>query len=312
MYEDKYIELAKLKRKCIIGGLLAFIEFLVVFTVLPILMSLIVGFGDTMDANPKITIAILIIMAIVMAITIKYLCIPYFKYKSSLKAEVKINMLKNEMNNAFNSSFRIEDINSFNTELNVLNVYNSIRNISDCFSIKYQNVRVKYADLNISTKNSDGDKRIIFNGQVLVFNLNNSIDSNLYVTKRDSGLFGTSYMIDKFIYSINNKEVIPTNNILKEDLAFKSNGNPTIIEDPSFQELMNNLVDDKDYSIIFSEDKLYVFKRSYLNNFEVDVKNQQLELDYQEKMRNEINMLKTELDKILNYKDKLNIKEDTF
>ena len=312
MFEDKYIELAKLRRKNRIGAVMIVIEVLLIFVVFPLVIDLIPELADKTTNSPLVSILYFIIMIIIVAIPFKILCLPYLKFEGKLEKEVKDNILKNEMNNAFNSSYREEDQESLKIILDELNIVNYFRYINDYFSIKYQNIRVKYADLDISSKDSDGDTTIHFRGQVFEFNLNNNMDCSLYVTTKEKKLFGNSYMIDSYVYNKNNKEIVPINNILKENIAFKSTGNPTIIEDTSFQEVINNLVNDKNYSLIFNKDKLYVFIDNYNDFFEIKVKDKQEELNSEEKIRNQINALKTEIDKILNYKEKLNIKEDTF
>ena len=61
-----------------------------------------------------------------------------------------------------------------------------------------------------------------------------------------------------------------------------------------------------------NKDKLYVFINNYNDFFEIKVKDKQEELNSEEKIRAQINGLKEEIDKILNYKERLNIKEDSF
>ena len=312
MFEDKYIELEKLKRKGLIGAVLIVIEILLIFVVLPIVIELIPELADKATDSPLISIICFFAMALIVGITFKILCVPYINFEGKLEDEVKENILKNEMNNAFNSSYREEDKESFKMILDELDVFTSTRYINDYFSIKYQNVRVKYADLDISSRDSEGDTTTHFRGQVLEFNLNNNIDYTLYVTMKEKVLFGNIYMIDSYVHKKNNKVIVPTNNILKEDLVFKSNANPTIIEDTAFQEIINNLINDKEYSLIFNKDKLYVFINNYNDFFEIKVKDKQEELNSEEKIRAQINGLKEEIDKILNYKERLNIKEDSF
>ena len=313
MYEDKYEQLKKLKKKSRLGGVLIAIVFITYFIVIPFALTQMPELEEKISSSTIFTILYFISLFVIVVFLFIKFCSQAFSFESDLEEEIKTNILIKEMNNAFNNSYKEEDIEELEIALNELCSSVGFGDLNDCFSIKYKNTRIKYADLDISSTDNDGHTTTYFEGSVMEFNLNNHVDGALYITMTEKGLFSTTNcLIDNFVFKKDNKIVVPTNNYLKENIAFKSNTTPTIIEDRTFQETINELITDNEHFIIINNNKLYYFIDNDENKFEIKVKDQQEEIKSEEQIREEINKLKIELDTILRYKEKLNIKEESF
>ena len=109
MYQDKYNELEKLKNNNRIGKLLIVIILLLSFTGPAFIPIIAPGLTKYVEGNDiYILVSVLVFVVSIIAIITK-LCSPYRKLRNEINKEVKETILKSEMNNTFNNTYKYED-----------------------------------------------------------------------------------------------------------------------------------------------------------------------------------------------------------
>ena len=311
MYEDKYIELKRLKKNNTIGILLIIFLLAFIFLAPAILPYFIPNIIDYIENTPYIIISVIIGIFLSITIYMK-LNSPYYKLKNELTFEIKNNYLKTELNNTFNNSYKEENIEELKKELIENNIgYGESIIVNDCFSAKYNNIRFKYLDAEFY-HHSDDSTIITFNGPIYIFETKNSLEGDLYIGHKTKSLFGSHSEIDSIIDKKNNQEDKPTTSVLDTNIMVRSNSKPSIIEDSSFQQIINELMLDNKYMFIYKNNKLYVLNYNYEDLFEIIINNRVDELKAKDHIQNNIKTIQSELENITRYRERLNIKEDTF
>ena len=312
MFEDKYIELKRLKKNNTIGSIIIILIVLISFTspiLIPYYFHNVLNYleGSTM----YIVIAILVAVVLIITVYIK-LCSPYNRLKSELTIEVKNTILKSEMNNAFNGSYKKEDSEEFLKILEENKIgFSEIIDVNDYFSAKYNDINFQYADVRFY-HHSDDSIVTTFRGPIYVFDTKNTIEGDLYISKKDKLLFSYYSEMDSFIDTRENKDIKPSNNVLDDNISIKSNAHPNIIEDTSFQEIIKEYMINNKYMFIYKGNKLYILNYNYVDAFEIKINTKEDEQKAKEHIVNNINAIKSDLDNIIRYRERLNIKEDTF
>ena len=306
MFNDKYNELKRLKEKNTKGTILIYIIFIILGYFI---------FASTINPNfilLKLSTNTIMVIAITCLIGIFiiyfFCCKPYKKYKEKLNLEIKNHIIQEELSNSFNNTYQKENIEDLKTKLNELNLKYHI-SIDDYFSAEYNHTNFKYADAYIYHR-SDDDIVTDFYGTILIFDNKNIIKDDIYIGKSIKEFFFNSYNFSFFKNHRKHSDIKPTNNILNKTIAIKSNGNQDMIENQSFQQAINNIMSQNEYIIIYKNDKIYILIDNYINLFEININNTQEEEQAKEQIRNEIITLKEELDKILTYKEILNIRKN--
>ena len=303
MNNEKYEELDRLSKKNKIGIFLIIIFILFIFIIPSAIVIIYENISDYYLFPP------LIISIIGTIIIYKMFCRPYNDKKRLLYQEVKKNLLQKEINNTFNNTYKEEDIENLLKELQDLYL-RSVKNeyYNDYFSAIYNNVKFNYVDFETDGPIDDDTNgpSAFFKGSLLTFSIKTSIGGDLYIGKKGMILSD----IDG-AFKTKNKKITPNNNLLNDNIIIKSNDHPSIIENNSFQQALNDLItEDNEYMLVYKNNKLYVFinNRDYAFEFLLDKKED--ETVGKERIIEGINVLKTELDKILKYKEELNIKEE--
>ena len=183
--------------------------------------------------------------------------------------------------------------------------------LNDCFSATYNRVKFLYADMEIyDPGDSDSGPTIYFKGPLLIFNQREPWNEEIYISTKQKVLFITTSVLDRFTDCRKCNEIKLQNSILNEKIMIKSNGNPSIIENPSFQELINKWMNEKNYTIIYRNNKVFILIDNHNDSFENEINNFEEETKAREKIRNDLKMIQEELDKIIMAKDLLNIQEE--
>ena len=311
MFQDKYVELEKLKKKNHIGKLLIAIILVLLFVGPAFIPMIAPGLTEYIEGNDLyIMMSILVFVVSIIAI-VTNLCSPYRKLKNEINLVVKDTILKSEMNNTFNNTYKVENSSEFDSKLRSLNIINRQSYINDCFSAKYNNVRFKYADARFY-HSSDDSTVTDFQGPIFEFDLKNQLEGDLYIGSKQKVLFTYYSEIDSLMNKSLYKEIKPENSILNEKIIIKSNANPSIINNSSFQEIINELLSKDRYMLIYKDNKLYVLIFNYKDTFEIEINNSSDEIKAKEQITNDIKFLREELDAIIKYKDVLNIKDEDF
>ena len=177
--------------------------------------------------------------------------------------------------------------------------------------VKYNDINFQYADVRFY-HHSDDSTVTTFRGPIYVFDTKNTIEGDLYISKKDKLLFSYYSEMDSFIDTIENKDIKPSNNVLDDNISIKSNAHPNIIEDTSFQEIIKEYMINNKYMFIYKGNKLYILNYNYVDAFEIKINTKEDEQKAKEHIVNNINAIKSDLDNIIRYRERLNIKEDTF
>ena len=314
MYSDKYKELDKLRGRHKIGITLIIIMILITF-VSPFALIFASGYIET--APVESVSGMLIFPSFILGIIIYiFLCYPYNKIKREINDTVKTQLLKTEFDYAFNNTYKEEDIDELRTTLHDMGVFASTE-LDDCFSVKYNNVRVSRVDADIYRSDDDGTITYFF-GPIYIFDTKDYIDGDLYIGSKKKGLLLTTNTIDRLFKLKEYNEVIPHSSYLNDNIVFKSMGNPSIIENATFQQAINKLIDNPEdesgskYRLVYKNYKLYVFNYNGNNPFEINIDKREDETTSKDKIRTDIGSFKHDLDTILQFKDILSIKEDMF
>ena len=310
MFDDRYIELEKLKKRNTIGVILDIIIFLMGF-ICPLVISATENVISYSNYLGYIDIGFVIICIILFIIITNAFCKPYRDYKDNLTKEIKDLILKQELNNTFNNSYKEEDSELLKNKIQDLGFIIHSSLIDDCFSAKYNDTKFNYGDVKLYYSDNDGTY-IDFNGPVLEFDINHSLEGDIYIATKTNSLFGNNSIFKYVLKPKDCIEVKPTSSLLNENIIIKSNNKPSIIENSSFQQIINEFMNKGNYIFIFKNNKLYVLLYNYKNNFEITIRNKEDEIKAKEIIREHVNLLRNELDSIIRYKDVLNIKTDTF
>ena len=313
MYSEKYQELDRLSQKAKIGRIIIVLLVITMFF-FPMIITIIPEYIPT--EMQMLTFAIPFGCIILTIIAFAIFIAPYNKIKNEVNTLVKQNILREEVNSLFNSSYKEE------TEEQVLNTLKTIeigvhksKEINDCFSAKYNNVRFSYSDVYLYTSDDDGSTTY-FRGPMISFDLKNQLEGRLYIAKKQKAFIGNVSSLGPLLYNKEFKEITPNNNMLSENILVRSNNHPSIIENTAFQQAINKLIGSQeeldDHILVFAPNKLYVLFYNYENAFEIDIKKREDETKSREMIREDLLKLRTELDNILQYKEQFNIKDDIF
>ena len=220
-----------------------------------------------------------------------------------LTDEIKEELVKEELSNIFNNITPEEE--QITNEIEQLRIkINNTTNHS--FSAKYNNIKFQYTDLTMENEEVN-----IYSGGVYIFDTKENWQEDIYIstkTEKNKLYFGSS-LLDKFSdcekyreIELNNKK----NNIIG---IIKTSGNPSIIQNTTFIEVVNKLIIEEAYTLIYKNNKLYIFINNGINLYE-EKKSTFKEEKVRERIRIEIAYLKSQLDIILAYKEILNIREE--
>ena len=310
MYEDKFQELDRLKRKNNIGVIIMLVLIILTF-VGPAVIQYIPFFDNLPEDLTLYIVGTIVVGIVLIIITFIKLCSPYNKLSTELTKEIKNNLMKQELNSTFNNTYREENSDTFLGKITELKIVNHLSNMNDCFSADYNNVRFNYGNLELYHY-SDDSTITDFEGPVFEFYLNKELEGDLYIGTKEKIIFGHFSDLEHLLDYPECVEVKPDNSILKEEIILKSNLKPSIINSSSFQEVINEIMNDKQYILIYKNMKLYVLIYNDEDPFEIAIRGRKDEEKAKEQIRNEVNKLRSELDTILRYKDVLNIKDKTF
>ena len=319
MFEDKYIELKRLKKNNKIGTIIIILivilsftwPFIIPYISLNIFNYNILNYIEDSSMNIATAILVVVVVALITTIYVK-LCSPYNRLKSELTNEVKNTILNEEMNNFFNSTYKQEDSQELSKILEKNKIgYNETIEVNDCFSATYNNIKFQYGDVRFYHY-SDDDIVITFCGPIYVFDTKNAIEGDLYIGKKEKQLFGYRSVMDSFIDTKENIEIKPSNNVLDDNISIRSKAHPNIIEDSTFLDIIKEFMISDKYTFIYKENKLYVLNYNFEDSFEIEINNKEDEQKAKEHIVNNINAIKSDLDNIIRYRERLNIKEDTF
>ena len=318
MFDDRYNELKRLKNKHIMGILIILIYAAIIFLI-PLLLVFEPNLIRINISNPTVYTMIFVIISVVLFILLySKLCAPYNKYLNELNKEIKSYYLNKELTDAFNDTYNAKEETDFYNVLSKLEMGSGkSKEISDYFSAEYNNVSFDYIDLEIYSKDSEGNRSEYFDGHVYIFDLKNQMEGNLYIGTKEKVLLGYMSDLELLLKSKNYQEIKPINNTLKDNILLKSNTNLNIIENSSFQEAINTLIDSENIYedkniLIYDNNKLYFLLYNHKNSFNVYIKNKEDEVKLQERIKEDINEIKTELDNILRFKEVLNIKDNNW
>lgn len=314
MYSEKYQELERLSQKAKIGRTIIITLFIImfVFPFIPIILPNIFPTGIE-----KFTVLISFVIMIMMIIIFMMFLLPYNRIKNEVNTLVKQNILREEVNSLFNSSYKEE------TEEQTINTLKGIdigthasKDINDCFSAIYNKIKFSYSDVYLYTSDDDGTTTY-FSGPLISFDLKNTIEGKLYIAQKHKVLIGKISSLNSILYNKECKEITPNNNILSENILMKSNNHQSIIENIPFQQAINKLVgtiqeNRTEHILVFTNNKLYVLFYNHENAFEINVKKREDEITSRESIREDLLKLRNELDNIIQYKEQFNIKEDIF
>lgn len=303
MFEEKYKKLSRLKIKRNFGYFLIIIIFIIMI-LLPFIKQYSPYIKEMENISPFIYVGICIVLWILVII----LVYPFYKYRGIISSELKEIILKEEMNKIFNNSYKNEDKNKLDLELNQLNIVNIPKNINDCFSIKNNNYRIKYADVQIKVESADS-LSIIFEGAIISFELSKYVDETIYIgsSKGDFGEY-----LSRITDTTDLIDLKPEESEFREDIIVKGKNKTNYINDSSFQNSINSIILNSKIMIIISKNKMYYLINNLEDNFEIKAKNEKEETILHEKINTKTLKFKNELDEILKYKNELNIKEDNF
>ena len=243
---------------------------------------------------------------------ILYLCSPYEGMRRKIANIVKNTTLKE----VFNNTYKKEKSKEFKQLLREHKVgYGQKMEVNNGFSATYDNIKFQYADVLFyhNTKYSDEYSTEIertFHGQIYVFDTKYIINGDLYLGKKIKKLFRVKSNMDPFINTKKNIDIEPSNIVLDKNISIKSNAHPSIIEDSTFLEIIKDFILNKKCIFIYHENKLFVLKNSKKDSFKITINKKEDELKAKEHIINDINIIKSDLDSIIKYKDKLNIRED--
>ncbi len=317
MFDEKYQECERLykRRKIGIGmNVVAVIIFFISLLVMILFSYIPNNITKIIYSVENIGIYIIIIWVIcafIPAIATIFFLEPYDRYLIKISKEIKEHFFKQELQKNFNT-YQVEDHKKIESDFSELSIrIEYLDRINDCFTAKYNHTEFTYLDAQLVYSSRD-IYHVYFEGPVFIIPLKDSIHGELIISKKEKELQKYDTNISDIVEIKKFNKIEPIYKRISDNIEIHSNIVPSMIEDSSFQDALNDLVDNEEYILILKDNQLYVFIYNDKDSFQILVGNKQEEEEALKEIQTEMKTLQGYLDKIISYKEGLNIKNDIF